>query len=379
MLGLLPGCSHHPVYPEYGTALVTSYPPRAEIDIDGERTHRATPCKFDGVNVGTHSIKLRTYNYRIERRSFTIKPAQTTHLSFHLQQITVRTVSSLSAGGPDLACDPINRRLYIATWGTQCLVCGISDTLVTPLGVIELNASPRLIAVSPAAGRLFCLLSDDSLALVDLNSLVVIRRIGLPGMSGYRSLDVSPDGSVVMASDSINQQLVLLDARLGSVTKCISLAAGPSDAVFGPAGTSAYVILPQTREMMEVGIASGAVQFSIATGNDPGKLFWNPDYTILGCCNQSDISITLCDVAHHSAVTTRLMVGGTSITGACFTTEPEYLFFIVNEMLCHCYIPEWEVVGPDVSYVGKIIRSSTNQKYYYALNGDNLLVLAGDF
>jgi len=380
-LTLFAGCCHQPVYPDYGSALVTSSPPRAEIELDGVRIHRATPCRIDGLSVGTHAIKLRSYNYKNELRSFRVKPAQTTHVVVHMVWVNVGLVFTLTGAGRDLAYDPAHQRLYLSTWGTQCWACDLRDSMITHVGTAELNSGQRLIAVAATAGRLFCLLDNDSLALVDLATLTEVKRFALPGMAGYRTLDVSPDGSTVMAADSINGQLVLLDASDGTVVKRLGLPAAPSAAAFSPSGSDAYATLPETRQLVRVSIATGGVLFSAPTGNNPGNLFWDLNHTTVGCCNKYDKSITLCDAANGYAVTTMFSVGGTSIDGACYSSSPEYLFVIINRYLEHCYIPEWTLVGPDIASadVGKIIRSAANRRYYYAINGSDAFVVAADF
>jgi hypothetical protein len=292
--------------------------------------------------------------------------------------------------GRDLAFDAVHQRLYIAGWPPAIRVYDTRDSTVTYLYSIATDASQRLIAVSPAANRLYCLLDDNSLALVDLNSPTIIRRLILPGMSGYTALETSPDGNVVMAADSVNQRLVLLEARLGSVIKYIGLPAGPSDAVFGPTGCEAYVTLPQRRELVRVDLASGTVIASMPTGNTPGDLFWNPDYSDIGWCNRTDKSITIVAIANWSPATAVFgYVAGGSVSGACATSEPVYLLMIIRGQwgqgisLNYCYLPTWEVnaIAGSTMYTGSIIKvcPAGDRRQYYALWSGCVMLINGEF
>jgi DNA-binding beta-propeller fold protein YncE len=383
-------CSHHPVYPDYGSAQLTSNPPGAEVIIDGTNQRQETPCRIDGLAVGTHALTLRKRWFGVLKQTITIKPGETRRQNFRLDPLQINKKRYPISGARDLAYDAVHQRAYLASsWSTACGVYDARDSVLTHLYDIELGAGQRLAAVSPAANRLFCLLDDNSLALADPGSPSLIRRLVLPGMSGYTALEISPDGNLVMAADSINRRLVLLDARLGSVIKCVGLPAAPSDAVFGPSGAEAYVTLPQPRRMVRVDLASGTVIASMATGNTPGDLFWNPDHSDIGWCNRIDKSITIVNLATWSPATAVFGYGTASVFGACATGEPAYLLMIIGDQmgqgasLNYCYLPTWDVnaiAGRDM-FTGNMIKvcPSGDRRHFYALWSGCVMVITGEF
>ena len=365
-LGLWNGCSHHPVYPDYGSARITSDPDGAEIMIDGESTRRTTPCKLDGLGVGPHALTLRMWNYQVQRQTIAIEPAQTAHLNVRMQEVTAPASLNRIYGGRDFAYDPVNQRIYIASMGTQCLVCEISDTVVTPLYGIELGIGQYLVAVSPVTNRVFCLAENGALAMADPNAPNALRWLVLPGMAQCKALLVSPDGNMVVASDYANQRLVLIDARLGSVIRYIGLPGSPGDLLFTPSGSELYVLLPPQRKLVRVDLASGAVLATLATGNAPNGLFWSSDRRSVGFCNRSDNSLTMVSIAAWSGATAAFSLAGT--WGSYATDEPNYIFFMSYNGLCCCYLPEWEMSyllnsTPYGSPV-RIIASRTPRRYY---------------
>jgi hypothetical protein len=377
---LATGCRHHPVYPELGSLSVASDPPGAEVLVDGQSTRRSTPCKIDGIAVGARVVTLRLQWFRIWSQTVTIRPAETRHLSTKLAPMRWRTYeySIGDWGDPDLwnsdcAYDSVHERLYITSGRTACLVCGIRDTLVVPLYSIELGGKQRMPAVSAVTNRLFCLTQDTVLAMVDLNAPAVVRRLVLPGMRGYTALEVSPDGNMVMAADSSNKRLVLLDARLGSVLKYVGLPAGPSDALFGRDGSEAYVTLPQRRQMARVNLASGAVTATLATGRAPNDLFWDAGQANIGWCNRADKSITIANIAAWNATTAGFSMGGSWIGNACVTSNPVYVTFIAGDpwstggmAIDVCYLPTWNISAimdwdRNTGYFVKIVPSSSRR------------------
>jgi len=361
------GCSHHPVYPDYGSASITSDPAGAEILIDGATTRRATPCKLDGLSTGTHSLMLRKWNYGIQRQTIAIRPAQTTHVNIHLQPIDPRMVINDINGASDFAYDPVNQRIYVATWGAQCLVCAVDDTLVTPLYGIEMGEHQLLVAASPVTNRVFCLLESGALAMADPASPNTLRLLVLPGMAQCRALLVSPDGNTVVASDYANQRLVLIDARLGSVLRYINLPGSPGDLLFTPSGTELYALLPPQRQLIKLDLATGAVLRTVATGNNPTGLFWNADGQSVGFCNCNDHSITMVTLANWSPVTAAFSLSAT--WGSYATPEPDYIFFMSNFGLCSCYLPEWKMTYLWSGSPIRILASRQARRYYLLFYG----------
>ncbi|MRR10748.1 PEGA domain-containing protein, partial [bacterium] len=157
-----PSCRHKPVYPDFGSAQLTSNPPGAEIIIDRQSTHRQTPCKIDGLAVGTHSLTLRKQWYRIARQSLTIKPGETRRQNANLQAVRHRIHNNrFDCSARDMAYDPVHERAYVATTSDgSCRAYEIRDTVAVPLFRIAIDAGQVKVAVSPAANRLFCALDD---------------------------------------------------------------------------------------------------------------------------------------------------------------------------------------------------------------------------
>ncbi|HTY07563.1 MAG TPA: PEGA domain-containing protein, partial [Candidatus Edwardsbacteria bacterium] len=380
LAAVLCGCSHHPTYPTYGSIQITSDPPGAEVVIDGQSTKRTTPCKIDGIDVGTHALLLRMWNYGIQRQTISIRSGQTAHASAHLQLIDVHGVINSIYGAADFAYDPVNQRIYVATASTQCLVCAVNDTLVTPLYGIELGCGQHLVAVSPVTGRVFCLLDTGALAMADPASPNALRWLVLPGMAHYRALQVTPDGNTVVAADSANRRLVLVDARLGSVLRSIGLPGAPGDLLFTPSGSELYVLLPPQRRLIKIDLATGTVLRTAATGNDPTGLFWNADGRSIGFCNRGDHSITMVTLANWSAVTAPFNLAAT--WGSFATPEPDYIFFASTSGLYCCYLPTWKssylLSG---SFYGSPIRilASRQARRYYMLSSWGVSVIDAHF
>lgn len=381
-------CSHKPMYPEIGSALITSNPAGAEIIIDGQSTSRSTPCKIDGLAVGAHALTLRKQWFRILRQSITIKPGETRRQNFMLQPVR-HTIFNSSFGSSnnerDMAYDPVHRRIYVTSSSDlSCRAYAIRDTVAVQLYTIALGTGQRLAAVSTAANRLFCLLTDNSMALVDLNSPTVIRRLTLPGMAGYTALRTSPDGNVVMAADSIYKRLVLLDARLGSVIKFVSLPDGPSDALFGPDGNEAYVTMPQTRTLARVDLVNSTIIATMATGNRPDDLFWDPTCQHIGFCNRIDLSVTTVDVGRWNAATGSFQVGGGIIYGLCSTSEPEYNLVIVSGISLNLYYqPTWGIgqIASSRILTGQVLKIhlSGDRRDHYVLCSGGLSIIRSEY
>lgn len=331
------GCSHDPVYPEIGDAIIDSRPRGAEVLIDGASTHLMTPCRVSGVPVGARRLTLCYNNYRTLNADIAIKPGQVARLHYTMAPIVVKRLVDMSLGwyvASGLSVDHENNDVYVATNAAQVQRYHVGDSSLVRMPGIDALGPQLALEVSSRNGRLFYVCragSDTVLVCADMNTGLVIRKHVQPDNSRYVKLALSPDGDVLLAADSLGRRLLAVDARSGAIVKSVPLSGLPSDVVFGDLPGEAYVTLCGSRRLARVDLSAGEEREWAPTGNNPRSLFWSPDRGQLGCCNATDKQLTIVDLGNWAGATAMDPgIGGDGFPAACWTDEPFYLMVLID-------------------------------------------------
>lgn len=393
LLAFLPACSHTPVYPEIGDAMIDSSPRGAEVLIDGVSRHQMTPCRVTGIAVGARRLTLCYNNHKTLNADIVIKAGQVVRVNYTLTPAALKQLVGLGlpwgAYANGMSVDLANDDMYVSNRSNQVLRYHATDSALTGPFPIEALGPQLALAVSSRHGRLFyvCRAGGDTvLVCVDLNTGLVIRKHVQPDSSRYVKLEISPDGNVLLVADSLGRRLLVVDARLCAVVKAVPLSGYPSDVIFGEASDAACVTLCGSNRLAKVDLTSGAELQLAPTGNNPRGLFWSLDRGQLGCCNATDKQLTLVDVGNWaSAIVMDPSVGGASFTAACWTDDPFYLMVLIKgrvnfpDALNIVYTRNWFTTSKMVA--GDLIDVAwlPSARRYVVLARDTLRLLRGDF
>ena len=392
ILAVSSGCHHKPVYPEYGSIYISTDPPGAEVLMDGSMTHQITPVKMDGIPVGYHEFTLRYFNCKTESFSLEIKPGQTRMVYKELSPIRLlrKDTLGISAGDMDLIAD--KGEIYLTNLcGNNITVASMSeDGQISVKEQIDVGGPQRLIAVNSSANKVFFTKikpdSEEEIVGMNLLSREIIQTIYLQDIKYYSTLILSPDDSILVAADSLNKKLVLIDTRLCSIIRTINAEGCPTDVSFDKNNPlQIYVTQSGTNQFALINLETGVIVNSISTGNSPGAIFWNNYSTGVGFCNRIDGTYTIVNVDNWSSATSAQDIYFTStIIDACWSRDEYYVLWARYNVLGTMYMPNWFQTIKIYNNEGDIqfplikILLSIDKKYLLMLNKFQLVTVELD-
>lgn len=391
---LMSGCSHDPVYPSIGSLYVSTDPTGADILIDGQSQSRLSPAKIDGITVGWHEVTLRYYRCREWRQRVEIKPGQTRNLIVKLAGISPSTIQTLSLPyfGVDMAYEAGARRIYIANKSSSNLVeLVLGDSTITGINQLPVGSWQYLVAASSRSDRIYAKINGDSLAVLELSSGSLLKKIPPGRPLGIKALAFSDDGQQVYVSNSTDSSISCYRAGPDSLIGTITLAGSPGEIRVHPVTGDLYILFDLERRLARVSALNGAVLASGATGNDPWHLFWGPASQTIGVCNSSDKTLTVMDVAGLGGAVSPVFSLCHQVADAAYSSTGTYLWVVMAYLggdpppppsnLALIYIPTWQFVGYfPLGLVSVRMAQSPDGRFLYVLNSlsKNVTVLRTD-
>ena len=391
---LTAGCSHDPVYPSIGSLYVSTDPTGAEILIDGRSQSRFSPAKIDGITVGWHEVTLRYYRCREWRQRVEIKPGQTRNLIIKLAGISPSTIQTLSLPyfGVDMAYEAGARRIYIANKSSPNLVeLVLGDSTITGINQLPVGSWQYLVAASSRSDRIYAKINGDSLAVLELSSGSLLKKIPPGRPLGVKALAFSDDGQLVYVSNSTDSSISCYQAGSDSLIGTISLTGSPGEVRVHPVSGDLYVLFDLERRLARLSAINGAVLASGTTGNDPWHLFWGPANQTIGVCNASDKTLTVMDVAGLGGAVSPVFSLCHQVADAAYSSAGTYLWVVMAYLggdpppppsnLALIYIPTWQFVGYfPLGLVSVRMAQSPDGRFIYVLNSlsKNVTVLRTD-
>jgi DNA-binding beta-propeller fold protein YncE len=329
--------------------------------LDGNMTHRITPVKMDGITVGLHNFTLRYNNYTALNFTVVIEPGQTRRIYKDLSTISLlrKDTLNITAGDMCLSGDPGEVFLSNVNDYGKTITIARADASgqISETGRIDVGGPQRLIAANRSANRFFIttitpdtlwessIKADtlEKLSGYELISGKLVREIRLNGIKYFSTLTFSPDGNVLVAADSLNKKLFLIDPRLCSVIKTINTPGCPTDISFDKSDPSkAYVTLSGTGLFTLIDLETGTVLNSLTTGNSPGAIFWDRGYTQVGFSSRSDLTYTIVRKDSWTSATSGRDIAGQFVVGCCWSNSSDYVFWAMDYSLGTLYVPDWQ-------------------------------------
>ncbi len=258
--------------------------------MDGSMTHQITPVKMDGIPTGYHDFTLRHNYCKTVRFSLEIKPGQTRMVYKELPHILLLkkdTLNAMPAGDMDFMAD-IGEIYLTNLYGNNITVARLAeDGQISIKEQIDVGATQRLIAVNSLANKAFFTRrkpdEEEEIVGLDILSHKIIRTLYLQDIKYYSTLLISPDGNILVAADSLNKKLILIDTRLCSIIKTINTVGCPTDLSFDKNNPlQIYVTQSGANLFSLINLKTEAVINSVPTGNSPGAIFWNNYSTQVG-------------------------------------------------------------------------------------------------
>ena len=171
---------------------------------------------------------------------------------------------------PVAALDDVRRYVFVPDRATSevAIIDTESDELETTLRLDQIPNQLLLPTDASTSRPLGFLLAsntvDDSIAVVDLETLAMVRRIEL-GDDPDR-MEIDRDGEIVAASSVEAGKVFLVSLRHGRVLRTVPGLHGPDTMVFGPDGKLLYVGHLGSAEVSVIDVASGEVVGEIPIG-----------------------------------------------------------------------------------------------------------------
>ncbi|MBU1357085.1 MAG: PEGA domain-containing protein [Candidatus Edwardsbacteria bacterium] len=378
-------CSHDPVYPSIGSLYVSTDPAGAEILIDGQTKNRLTPAKIDGITVGWHTVSLRYYRCKEWKQQVEIKPAQTRTLIIKMTNIApavIQTVN-LTYFGVDMDYAPEARKLFIANKSSFYLTeLTLGDSTIISSTDRLVGSWQYLVAASEKANRIYAKITGDSLAVMELTSGTLLKKIPPPRHLGVKNLTFSPDGQYLYAVNSADSSIFIYQTGADTIVKILKLKGEPNEVVGNLSNDNLYVTFDKENRLARVDASTGDELAGTATGTDPMGLFWDLDYQNIGVCNSANRTLMLADALGLGGPTSPVFPYGSIVCDACYSANGTHLWVLQSYppstggdpppppgRLALIYKPTWQFVGHyDLGLIPLKIAQSPDGRFIYVLN-----------
>jgi DNA-binding beta-propeller fold protein YncE len=169
------------------------------------------------------------------------------------------------------------RRVFIACADSTLGVFDVDQGVF--LDAVPLPGSPISVATAPTGGRVYVGLSDPGgIVEVDAASLRIVRTISTPSMS--LGLDVTPDGSLVLGTNSDEGLVTVVSLSSGQMVDTVRIGLFPQYLRLDPTGSRAYVAVYGNDQLAVLRTADLAVEAFVPLGDmesGPGGVAVSPD------------------------------------------------------------------------------------------------------
>ena len=390
-------CSHDPVYPSIGSLYVSTDPVGAEILIDGQTKNRLTPAKIDGITVGWHTISLRYYRCKEWSQRLEIKPGQTRNLIIRMPYVVPGVIQRfhLTYFGVDMDYAPEVRKLFIANKSSIYLTeLNLGDSTILYATSRLVGSWQYLVAASAQANRIYALINGDSLAVLELNSGTLLKKIPPPRHLGVKNLTFSPDGQYLYAVNSADSSIFIFQTGSDTLIKSLKLGGEPNEIIGSLSNNELYITFDKEKRLARMDAGTGAQLAATATGNAPRGLFWDLANQNIGLCNSTDRTLLVADALGLGGAISPVFPYGTIVCDACYSANGTHLWVLQSYptstggdpppppgRLALIYKPTWQFVGHyDLGSIPVKIAQSSDGRFIYVLNylGQDVMVFRTD-
>ena len=199
---------------------------------------------------------------------------------------------------------------------------------------------------------------------------------------------------MLITANRLDRSLSIIDTGRDSVVRYIPLPGAPTDVAIDPVGQYLYVTLSDIHRFSKRELQSGAEASGFATGNTPGRIFWNEDWTTVGFCNIYDRTFNPVTLSNWT------MLNGLALpdmhhllaNGIVYAKDRTYLWAmesIIQDTCDDCkpgpgflalvYTPTWTIVSLiEVGALPWVMAQSPNGKYLYLMEFYDILVFRTD-
>ena len=254
-------------------------------------TGRATVIGVIPVAAGPHGMTLSP-----DGRSLYVSGDGSTQVSV-IDTSTDRVVRTLEVGrsphGLNLSRD--GRRLFVAVYGEDRVAvfdpAGGQQVASVPV------AKPHTIALLPGGDRAYVTSQAPghfSLAVVDLNSMAVLRE--LPLDKPPRDIEAAFDGRAVYFTLAGENAVQVLDPRSDLIVARVPTGVSPHIANLFRGAAAATVVVQGPRELMLFDPTSHAALRSIPVGRQPHWVAASADGSTMYVSNEGSNDVTIVDL-----------------------------------------------------------------------------------
>jgi YVTN family beta-propeller protein len=170
---------------------------------------------------------------------------------------------------------------------------------LTPVKTLPTGKGPREVCVTPDGTRAYVSNKDDnSLTIVDLDTLSVAATVTDPKLQSPEGLAVSPDGKRLYAALSAQNSVLVLSTDTNKVIKEIpSGGKSPMRLLLAPDGRTLWVANDQSFSVSVIDTTTDTVVATIKVGKQPRGMALTPDKKTLLVVNVSEDTLSFVDTA----------------------------------------------------------------------------------
>jgi YVTN family beta-propeller protein len=197
--------------------------------------------------------------------------------------------------------------------GSRAVVTNRDDTVVTVIDLATLAASDVTIstrgdqlAISPDSTYAYiAVVTSDGVWRVNLDTLSVegaklpVGEMGGAGYTGnqFSGMSLSHDGSTIVACNSFDDTITIIDADAWAVVKTVTVGDFPTCATFSPDDAEIYVTnrTSETVSVVSNAGAGSAVIGSVGVGGFPYLSVTSGDGSVLYVMNTGDKTVSVID------------------------------------------------------------------------------------
>jgi YVTN family beta-propeller protein len=232
---------------------------------------------------------------------------------------TVR-VGALPMG---VAVSPDGSTVYVANWGENT-VWVINTASNTHTATVSGMDRPSGVAVSPDGSTAYTSNSDGTVSVINATSNTITATIHLGSLNDVvtPAIAVSPDGSMVYVTSSVNGVVFVINAASNTVTATVNVGDDPYAVAVSPDGSTVYVTNSNSNTVSVINAASHKVTATVSgVGSLPYGIAVSPDGSTVYVANTGGNTVSVINATSNTG-TTKVTVGKTPYSVGKFIVGP---------------------------------------------------------
>jgi YVTN family beta-propeller protein len=263
-----------------------------------------TDTSYDSTDEGV--AIYGTTLYFADTGNDTVAVLPTTALTVSNYANPTETLIHVGTDPENLAVTPDGSQVWAADTGPQTglpskgAISVISTATNTVTATLHLpTTDPRRIAFSPSGAFAYVTTSQGLYVFSTANHhlVTVIRGLGDP-----EDVTVSPDGSTVYVTNTVQGVVDVISAAANRVTRTIRVGELPWQLALSSGGSTLYVANGDSNSVSVISTASDTVTSTIAIPGDPVSVALTPDGSELWVGGLTSAIVTVIDTANGSTV-----------------------------------------------------------------------------